>query len=317
MLLVVPKILIVDEMFPSILPLLKEKGFEVEYSPSINREGILDKIDAFQGIVIRSKTVLDQVLLSKATNLRFIARAGAGLDQIDLEEVKKRGIQLFNAPEGNRDAVAEHAVGMLLCLFNHLHLADQQVRSGKWDREGNRGLEIKGKTVGLIGYGNTGQAFAKRLSSFECQVLAYDKYAPAKSGSYATESTMEELFERADILSLHVPLTSETRLIVNETFLKRFKKDIFIINTARGEVIQLKALYQALQSGKVRGACLDVLENEKIGKLTPEQQETFDLLTQSTKVLFSPHVAGWTHESYHRINEVLVEKIATLDLNKP
>lgn len=303
------QILIADEMYPSIVPMLEERGFRVAYQPAITRQEMLECIAPYQGLIIRSKTNLDKPMLDKAVNLRFIGRAGAGLDLIDLEVVEQRGIHLMNAPEGNRDAVAEHAVAMLLGLLNHLLRADRQVRQGIWKREANRGTELGGKTVAIIGYGNTGRAFAKRLSSFGCRVLAYDEYLTDYSDACARESGMAEIFEQADVLSLHVPFTEKTRYLVNEVYLNRFRKNIYIINTARGEVLEMKALLASLQSGKVLGACLDVLENEKLATLTPEQRTVFEMLAQSDRVIFTPHVAGWTNESYSRINDVLVEKI--------
>lgn len=304
-------ILIADAMHPSIMPMLGAKGFTADYLPRIQRSEIIDALQNYDGMIIRSKTNIDKALLANAERLKFIARAGAGLDQIDLPAVSKRNIQLFNAPEGNRDAVAEHALGMLLCLFNKLHLGNQQVRNKVWDREGNRGVELGGKTVGLIGYGNMGRAFARRLNAFGCKVLAYDRYLSGFSDAYAQEVTLQDLYDQCHVLSLHVPLTPETNKLVNTDFISRFKHTIYIINTSRGEIIPLSALQETLLSGKVLGACLDVLENEKLQTLTPIQQAAFDYLINSEQVIFSPHVAGWTHESYVRINEVLVEKISS------
>jgi D-3-phosphoglycerate dehydrogenase len=304
-------ILVVDEMHPSLLPMLAEKGIQAEYKPAIQRKEILETIAPYEGIIIRSKTVIDEDFLAKAPNLKFIGRAGAGLDQMDLEAIAQRNIQIFNAPEGNRDAVAEHAVTMLLCLFNNILQANNQVREKIWNREANRGIELGGKTVAIIGYGNTGKAFARRLSGFNCQVLAYDKYLSAYTDADAREASMDQIFEQADILSLHIPLTADTLKMVNSGFISRFTKDIFIINTARGEIISLTDLTQAIESGKVRGACLDVLENEKLNTLSAEQQQAFNYLCKARNVIFTPHVAGWTHESYVRINKVLVEKIAS------
>jgi D-3-phosphoglycerate dehydrogenase len=303
------KILIVDLMHPSLLPLLQEQGFEADYRPDISKDEVSTIVSAYDGLIVRSKLTITASFLEKAPNLKFIARAGAGMDQIDVAAAQKQGVHLLNAPEGNRDAVAEHAVGMLLCLFNKLRVGDQQVRQGIWDREGNRGLEIMGKTVGIIGYGNTGRAFSQRLQGFGCRVLAYDKYVKGFGNAAAEESTLEAIFDQADVLSLHIPLTSETQGWVNEDFLYRFKKNIFLINTARGELVPLADLRKAIESGKVVGACLDVLENEKLKTLTPAQQQSFAALTQSEQVLFTPHVAGWTHESYVKINETLVRKI--------
>jgi D-3-phosphoglycerate dehydrogenase / 2-oxoglutarate reductase len=304
-------ILVVDEMHPSLLPMLTAKGIQGDYKPAFVRKDILENIAPYDGIIIRSKTVIDEEILSKATNLKFIGRAGAGLDQMDLEAIGKRNIRIFNAPEGNRDAVGEHALTMLLCLFNNILQADKEVRAKVWKREANRGIELGGKTVAIIGYGNTGNAFARRLSGFGCRVLAYDKYLHNYTNAYAQEASMEQIFEQADILSLHIPLTSETHRLVNSEFIGRFRKNIFIINTARGEIISLADLARAVESGKVRGACLDVLENEKLHTLSEEQEQAFASLSRAHNVVFSPHVAGWTHESYVRINEVLVEKIAS------
>ena len=302
-------ILIADQMHPSLFEMLEKRHWQYNYQPDISRTGIFEQIADYQGLIIRSKTPLDAPLLDKATNLRFIARAGAGLEQIDLDAVARHNIQLFAAPEGNRDAVGEHTLAMLLCLLNKIHLADQQVRQRIWLREANRGTEIKGKTIGIIGYGNMGKAFAQRLQGFDCQVLAYDKYLSDYGDNNASEASPEALFEQCDILSLHIPLTAETRHLVNIAFLSRFRKNIVLLNTARGEIVKLTDLAEGIASGKVSGACLDVLENEKLATLTPEQEQVFEQLAASEKVLFTPHIAGWTHESYFRINQVLVEKI--------
>lgn len=302
-------ILIIDKMHPSLMPMLAAKGHTADYDPDITRAEITDRIAGYDGIIVRSKTTIDRELLQHATRLKFIARAGAGLDLIDLQAIAEGNIQLFNAPEGNRDAVAEHAVGMLLCLMNGIHLADRQVRNRIWDREGNRGVELKGRTVGIIGYGNTGREFARRIRAFGCEVLAYDKYLKNFSDEYARESTLDGIFGQAQVVSLHVPLTPETNRWFAEPVFSRFRHGFFLINTSRGEVLPLADLRRAVEAGIVRGACLDVLENEKLGMLTAAQREAFDWLSQSDRVLFTPHVAGWTHESYVKINEVLVDKI--------
>lgn len=306
--------LIIDKMHESIIPMLKGIGMTPDYRPAIQREEILEIISNYEGIIIRSKTHIDQQLIDKATNLRFVGRAGAGLDQLDEQALAKRNISILNAPEGNRDALAEHTIGMLLCLMNKMHMADQQIRQGIWDREGSRGVELMGKTVGLIGYGYMGQAFARRLSSFGVNVLAYDKYREDYSDQYAQEATMDEIYEAADILSLHVPLTPETLFFIDDTYLKRFSKNIFLLNTARGKIIKLKTLAQAIENGKIKGAALDVLESEKLSNLSEEQKFYFDQLAQSDRVIFTPHVAGWTYESYQKINQVLIEKIKALNL---
>lgn len=303
------KVLIVDQMHESILGLLEKHGFELTYVPKITRAAIFEQIPSYEGIIIRSKTPLDRELLERATRLQFIGRAGAGLDQLDLAYLKERGVALFHAAKGNRDAVAEHALGGLLALFNHLPLADQQVRKGIWDREGNRGIELKGKTVGVFGYGNMGKAFAKRLKGFGVKVLAYDKYKKDFGNKWVQEVSWETLKKEADVLSIHVPLTAETRDFFTLEELKSFSKPFWLINTARGEVIRMETLNQALDQGILKGVVLDVLENEKFERFSSEQKLQFELLAKRENVLFSPHVAGWTVESYQKINEVLVKQI--------
>jgi len=306
------KVLIIDEMHESIIPLLEKGGHEVHYRPEIEKKEIFEIVGHYEGLIIRSKTPMDRPLLEKALRLKFIGRAGAGLDNIDLEYLDEKGIQLFHAPEGNRDAVAEHAVGMLLALFNHFGRADRQVRKGIWKREENRGEELAGKTVGIIGYGNMGRAFAKRLSGFEVEVLAYDKYISTYGDQYASESSWEEIFEKTDVLSIHVPLTLETKGFIDIDLLSRFNKPIFFINTSRGEVITFDTLNEALQENIIKGAVLDVLENEKFSQMTQAQQLSFNRLAERENVLFTPHVAGWTFQSYEKINKVLVEKISKM-----
>lgn len=303
------KILIADSMHPSLFEMLEVQKWDYDYHPEYKREDIKNALPGYDGLMIRSKTFLDREMLENARNLRFIARAGAGLDLIDLEVAGGLNIEVFHAGTGNRDAVAEQALGMLLALFNNILRADRQVRAGIWDREGNRGVELMGKTVGLIGYGNNGSATAKRLSGFGCKVLAYDKYRDNYGDAFATESSIEEIQREADVLSLHIPLTDITRYLVDERFIAGFAKPFYLLNLSRGEVVKLKAVTEALESGKIKGACLDVLENEKITKLTPEQQLVFDYLRSSDRVVLTPHIGGWTHESYVRINEVLVEQI--------
>ncbi len=303
------KILIADSMHASLFEMLEAQKWDYDYHPEYKREDIKNALPGYDGLMIRSKTFLDREMLENASKLRFIARAGAGLDLIDLAVAKEFKIEVFHAGTGNRDAVAEHALGMLLGLFNNILRADRQVRDGIWDREGNRGVELMGKTVGLIGYGNNGTATARRLSGFGCKVLAYDKYRDNYGDAFARESSMEEIASEADILSLHIPLTDVTRYLVDEQFIAGFVKPFYLLNLSRGEVVKLKAVTEALESGKIKGACLDVLENEKIGKLTAEQQEVFDYLRASDRVVLTPHIGGWTHESYVRINKVLVEQI--------
>ncbi|QRQ99959.1 2-hydroxyacid dehydrogenase [Dyadobacter sandarakinus] len=304
------KILIADTMHSSLFDMLHAKGWAFDYQPQYRRDDIRAALPAYDGLIIRSKTFLDKEMLMQADRLRFIARAGAGLDLIDLDFAAASNIAVFHAGAGNRDAVAEHTVGMLLTLFNNIIKADREVRSGIWDREGNRGVEVMNKTVGIIGYGNNGSATARRLSGFGCTVLAYDKYRDHYGDAFASACTMEEIMQKADVLSLHIPLTDETRYLIDDAFIAAVQKPFYLLNQSRGEIVSLEAVVNGLKSGKLLGACLDVLENEKITKLSPAQQDAFDYLRSSDRVVLTPHIAGWTHESYVRINEVLVDQIA-------
>jgi D-3-phosphoglycerate dehydrogenase len=304
------KVLIVDEMHESIVHMPEELGLEVDYFPNIAQTEVLEKVADYEGLIIRSKFFIDENFLQNAPKLKFIGRAGAGLDLIDIEACKKRNIEIFAANEGNRIAVAEHLIGMLLCLFNNILKSNTEIKNNLWKREQNRGEELFGKTVGIIGFGNNGEATASRLIAFGCKILAYDKYRYGFGNQFVTESTMEEIFRNADILSLHIPLTIETNKMFDKAFFERFEKDIYFCNVARGELVVLKDLMGALQSGKVKGACLDVLENEKLNKLTEDQQISFDYLKNQYNVILTPHIAGWTFESYNRINTVLKDKIA-------
>ncbi len=301
--------LIIDDMHHSISGMLKDIGIEPDYRPDITKEELISIIGNYEGIIVRSKLFFGIEVIEKATRLKFIGRAGAGLDNLDVAELTKRNIKLVNAPEGNRDAVAEHTVGMLLSLMNNVLRADKEVRNTIWDRESNRGYELMGKTVGILGYGYMGKATSKRLKSFGCTVLAYDKYKTNYGDENAIVSSLEQLKKESDILSLHIPLTSETKFMVNDSFLNSFEKPIWLINTARGEIVKTAEIVKGIQSGKIRGAALDVLENEKINNLNADQQEAFDYLKKSDKVILTPHIAGWTFESYRKINETLVEKI--------
>lgn len=304
------KILIVDDLHPAFKERALAMGFEVDDLPLITREETLDVIAHYTGIAVRTKFRIDASIFDAAPALKFVARAGAGLDNIDEAYAAARNISLINAPEGNCDAVGEHAVGMLLSLANNFRNADMQIRAGIWDREGNRGWELKGKTVGIIGYGFMGSSFARKLSGFGVKVIAFDKYKTGFSDAYATEVSMEEIVKHSDVLSLHIPLTPETRQLVDEEYLFHFKKPIFFISTARGEVTNTQAILNAIRSGKITGAGLDVLEIEKFPKLA--EQSWFQELRQSGKVLLTPHVAGWTFDSYRKISEVLADKLAAL-----
>ena len=300
-------ILIVDDIHPVFMEMAEAKGYHCDYQPKIKPGEALQIIGNYTGLVIRSKFLLNRQYLDAAKNLRFICRAGAGMDNIDEAYAAEKGITLINAPEGNMDAVGEHAVGLLLALMNNFNVADDQIRNGSWQRELNRGYELKGRTVGIIGYGFMGKSFAKKLSGFDVNVIAYDKYKTGFSDKYAREVSMEEIVKQSDVLSLHIPLTAETEGLVSDEYLFHFKKPVFFINTSRGKTARVRAVLNAIKQGKILGAGLDVLEVERFPSLA--EQEWFDELKQSGKVILTPHVAGWTIESYRKISEVMGNKL--------
>ncbi len=306
------KILIVDDLHPAFKEKAAVLGYHVEDRPEITRAETLAAIKDYDGIAVRTKFRIDQEIFDAAPNLKFVARAGAGLDNIDIDMAKQKGIALIAANEGNRDAVGEHAIGLLLSLMNNFRKADMEIRGGVWDREGNRGYELKGKTVGIIGYGFMGQSFARKLSGFGVDVIAYDKYKTGFSDDFAREVSMEEIVKQSDVLSLHIPLTKETRQMVNDEYFFHFKKPIFFINTARGEVVNTQAVLNAVKTGKILGAGLDVLEAEKFPGLA--EQVWHQELVANGKIILTPHVAGWTFESYRKISEVLAEKLEKLEI---
>ncbi|MBL6448665.1 phosphoglycerate dehydrogenase [Fulvivirga sp. 29W222] len=303
------KCLIVDYMYDNIEELLIMAGLEPDYRPTISRDEIVNIIHDYEGLIIRSKTRVDEALVEQAKQLKFVGRAGAGIDNLDEEVLDRRGIKILNAPEGNRNALGEHCIGLLLGLLNNIVKSDMEVRQGIWDREGNRGYELSGKTVGLVGCGYMGTAFAEKLRGFDCEVLVFDKYKDNCTNSYMRQTSMEEIYERADVFSLHIPLTTETKGLVDFDYINKFRKKIFFLNTSRGEIVSLSGLCKAIESGKVIGAGLDVLENEKINNLTTDEQKVFDYLVNSRKTILTPHIGGWSYESYEKINNVLVDKI--------
>jgi len=303
------KILLLDKNHPLITEQLSEKGFVLEEDFSSSYEQVLEKIHLYEGIIIRSRIPLDAHFLEKAKNLKFIARVGAGMENIDTTKAQELGIKLINSPEGNKDAVAEHVLGTLLVLMNRLFISSNEVKKGIWLREENRGEEILGKTFGIIGYGNMGKAVAKRLSGFGCKTIFYD-IKPNLSDEFATQVSLQELQENADILSLHTPLTEDTLYMIDEEFISKMKKNFYFINTARGKNLKTSALVNALKSGKIKGACLDVLEYEKTSFENLEtKNEDLEYLLNSEKAIITPHIAGWTHESKIKLAQVIVDKI--------
>ena len=303
------KVLVLDKGHSILSEKLLDAGFELDYYLSVSREQLFEIISQYSVLIVRSKLLVDKELIDRAVNLKVIGRIGAGMDAIDTDYAEKKGIVCLNSPEGNRDAVGEHCLGLLLALFNKICIADTQVRKGLWLREDNRGLEIKGKTIGIIGYGNMGQSFAKRLSGFDCKVIAYDKYKTNFSDAFAQEVSLEEIFSQSDILSFHTPLTSETKYMFNKDFISNFKKPFYLLNTSRGKVVNTKDLIEALNQGKILGAGLDVLEFEAFSnELENAPRELQDLFSRNNVVL-TPHVAGWTVESNYKLSYYLAEKI--------
>ena len=303
------KILQLDKNHPLITEQLSAKGFEIDDDFSSSYDDVLKKIDAYDGIIIRSRIPIDRNFIEHGKNLKFIARVGAGMENIDGEFATKSGISLISSPEGNRDSVAEHVVGMLLILMHRLFISSQEVKNGIWKREENRGDELLGKTFGIIGYGNMGKAVAKRLSGFGVKVIFYD-ILPNLSDEFATQVSLDTLKNEADILSLHIPITDETYHLIDAQFISGMKKDFYFINTARGKNVKTSDLVEAIRSGKVKGACLDVLEYEKpsFENLEVENNDSAFLL-QSEKVIVTPHIAGWTVQSKEKLAQVIVDKI--------
>lgn len=306
------KILFIDTVHSILETRLIKMGFQCDMGIDLNRQEILSKIGDYQGLVLRSKTPIDFEFLQAAKQLKFIARSGAGIENIDLLEAGKRKIQLFSAPEGNRQALGEHALAMILSLFNKISIADKEIREGKWNRESNRGIELSGKTVGIIGYGNMGKAFAKCLSGFDCRVLAYDKHKKNISDDYVSESSLESIQKNAVIISFHTPYNKSTHNYLNEEFIQNMRKEFYLINTSRGKVVKTEALSKGLKTGKILGACLDVLEFEKTSFEDMFDQEVptkLKELLEFKNILLSPHVGGWTIESYEKLSLVLAKKI--------
>ena len=300
-------ILIVDDIHRIMLDKFDEAGIRYSYQPDISRMQAEQIIANYSGLVIRSKFQVDEAFFALAPNLRFIARAGAGMDNIDDDIAEQRQVTLISANEGNRDAVGEHMIGMLLSLMNNLNRSDRQVRAGQWLREANRGYELKDRTIGLIGYGHNGTAMAKKLSGFDVEVLAYDKYRKNYSDRYAKEASMDTIFQHADIISFHIPLTPETTGMIDGHYLANFKKPIFFLLGARGGIVDVPAVLDGLDRGIILGAAFDVLPIEKFPKLA-EQSWYQDLISRDN-VILSPHVAGWTFESYYKLSEVVANKI--------
>lgn len=306
------RVLITDECHPLLRDGLTRMGFTCQYEPEISLELTRRVVEHYQGLIINSKILVDRAFLDQARALRFIGRLGSGMEIVDREYAAAKGIGVLSSPEGNRNAVAEQALGMLLALNNNLVKADREVRQNIWRREGNRGVELSGKTIGIVGFGHTGSQFARKLSGLDMTVLAHDKY---KSGFAAEmpwvhETTLDAIIQHADIISLHLPLTPETKHLVDRQFIERCKPGFILINTSRGACVHTGDMVQALESGRIGGACLDVYENEKPATYSAAERLLYGRLHALDNVVLTPHIAGWTQESKRRLAEVLLEKIA-------
>jgi D-3-phosphoglycerate dehydrogenase len=305
------KVLITDKVHPLLINGLKAAGFEVNYDTTVDNQ-VLDQIlDQYDGLVINSKIIMNRARIDKGKNLLFIGRLGSGLEIIDVNYAKRKSIKVFNSPEGNSNAVAEHEMAMLLCLLNNIVTADREVRNFSWQREANRGTELRGKTIGIIGMGHTGVAFAEKLSPWRLNVICYDKYRKRfpRALRFVNKTDLNTVLAESDIISLHLPLTEETRFMVDEKFLSQCKDKVIISNTSRGQIVDTKALIRGLETGKISGACLDVFENEKPESFSTEEVKMYTQLYQMKQVILTPHIAGWTHESLELIAKVLLDKI--------
>lgn len=288
---------------------LQEKGFKILYHPQITYEELLLIIDKAVGLIVTTRLKIDAFILNKATRLKWLARMGSGMELIDVGYAERKGIRCVSSPEGNRNAVAEHALGMLLNLLNKISSSFEEIKSGKWLREENRGTELTGKTIGIIGYGNTGSSFARLLSSFDVTVLAYDKIKFGFGQHYIKEANLDQICRYADVISFHVPLTSESHYMADASFFNALQQRPYIINTSRGAVVKISALIEALQQNIIAGAALDVLENEDLDSYSLKEQQELSYLTRNTSVLITPHIAGYSSEAFYKMSLMIIEKL--------
>ncbi len=307
-------ILITAKAHPYLIETFEKKGEDVLYLPDIKHEELLQKIPLVRGLIVTTRLKIDKQIIEAAKKLQWIGRLGSGMELIDTKYAATKQIVCISSPEGNRNAVAEHAMGMLLTMMNKIIRSTTQVKEGKWIRDENRATEISGKTIGIIGYGNTGQMFAKKLSSFDVTMLAYDKYKKDFGGELIREVELNQICKYADVISFHVPLSKETKAMANESFFNKLKNKPFIINTSRGNVIDTTALINALKEDKISGVALDVLENEKLETLSLLQKQQLNILLADERVLITPHIAGYSHEAFFKMSEVIVNKLRKLCL---
>lgn len=299
------KVLFIDTTHKYLIDQLEKKNIVCDFEFSKTKSQIEKIIAKYDGIVIRSRFKIDKKFIDAAKKLKFIARAGSGLENIDTKYAKQKKIKCINAAEGNKQAVAEHALALILNLFNKINQANNELKSGKWLREENRGIELSGKKIGIIGFGNTGSSFVNLLKNFDLELLVYDKYKQ----NYEYKSSLKEIFKKAEILSLHIPLNDETKKYIDKSFINKMKKPFYLINTSRGQCVDTKALIRGIKENKVKGACLDVFEHEKTSFEKLKRNRDLTFLLNSNKTILTPHIAGWTTESYFKIAKILSEKI--------